>query len=76
MMVEFGGCSAGFEKLRSALAPVLRQALVGPSPWTMAPAALAIATAAQAIAADPQLACCGTSSCVRCRDMALGGPIL
>ena len=74
--VEVGGCSEGFGKLEPCLAPIMRRIQVGKSKWTLLPAAQALANAATAIRADPQITHCGVSTCERCNDAVKGGPIL
>ena len=74
--VEVGGCSEGFGKLEPYLRPVMRRADVGQSSWTLLPAGEALARAAAAIRADPQLTHCGVETCERCNDAVKGGPLL
>jgi aminoglycoside 3-N-acetyltransferase len=74
--VEVGGCSEGFGKLEPCLRPVMRKINVGPSKWTLLPAAQVLARAAAAIRADPQITHCGVETCERCNDAVKGGPII
>ena len=74
--VEVGGCSLGFGRLESVLAPLARETLVGPSHWRAFPAAATLDIAARIIRADPRLTRCGDPACERCNDAVLGGPIL
>ena len=76
LVVEVGGCSEGFGKLEPYLRSVMRRINVGPSQWTILPAAQALAYAAEAIRADPQITHCGVKTCERCDDAVNGGPIL
>ena len=74
--VEVGGCSEGFGKLEPFLRPLVRTAAVGRSAWRVLPADRALARAAAAIRADPQITHCGVAVCKRCDDAVAGGPIL
>jgi aminoglycoside N3'-acetyltransferase len=76
LMVESGGCSEGFDRLSAVLAPVERNLRVGPSEWRYFPAAEVVSRAAAAIRADAGCTHCGLRTCARCKDAALGGPIL
>ncbi|HEX2081159.1 MAG TPA: AAC(3) family N-acetyltransferase [Longimicrobium sp.] len=71
-----GGCSEGFGRLAPALAPLVRHARVGASPWMVLPAQETLARAAAAIRADPGITRCADPACDRCRDAIAGGPIL
>jgi aminoglycoside 3-N-acetyltransferase len=75
VMVESGGCSEGFDRLASTLAPVETDVRVGASEWRCFPAAEVVARAAAAIRADPNITHCNVRTCARCNDAALGGPI-
>jgi aminoglycoside N3'-acetyltransferase len=59
MTVEVGGCSEGFGKLEPHLDSVMRRTEVGKSKWTVLPANKALACAASAIRADPEITHCG-----------------
>jgi aminoglycoside N3'-acetyltransferase len=72
--VEVGGCSEGFGKLEPYLRPLMRRINVGQSKWTLLPAVQALAYAAAAIRADPQITHCGVETCERCNDAVIGGP--
>ena len=76
MAVEVGGCSEGFGKLEPYLRPIMRRTNVGQSRWTLLPAGQALAYAAAAISANPQITHCGIEACERCNDAVRGGPIL
>jgi aminoglycoside N3'-acetyltransferase len=76
MAVEVGGCSEGFGKLEPCLRPVLRSINVGQSRWALLPVRQALANAAAAIRANPQITHCGVETCERCNDAVKGGPIL
>jgi hypothetical protein len=56
--------------------PVMRKINIGPSKWTLLPAAQALAYAAAAIRSDPQITHCGAETCERCNDAVQGGPEL
>ncbi|MEE1942896.1 AAC(3) family N-acetyltransferase [Streptomyces sp. TRM 70361] len=73
--VEAGGCSEGFPGLAPHLAPHARTASVGASRWTVHPLREALATAAAAIAADPELTRCAEPGCLRCEHAIAGGPL-
>ncbi len=75
MMVEAGGCSRGFEKFESVLAPMERRITVGQSTWRAYPAKEALEAAGHAILDDPFITHCGNDGCRRCRDAVLGGPV-
>ena len=74
--VEAGGCSGGFTRLESALAPYLREGRAGESDWRAYPASDALAAATQAIVDDPHITHCENIACGRCDDVIAGGPIL
>ena len=74
--VEVGGCSEGFGRLEPYLRPALRRVDVGQSRWTVLPAREALARAAEAIRADPQITHCGVETCERCNDAVEGGPLV
>lgn len=74
--VEVGGCSEGFSKLSTVLAPYTRQARVGDSRWLVFRASEVLGVAAEAVRAEPNVTHCGDPACERCRDAVLGGPIL
>ena len=76
MTAEFGSCSEGFEKLRPALAPLIRVQAAGPSRWEILPAAEALNAAAANVRANPSITHCGKAECERCRDAVAGGPIV
>jgi len=73
--VESGGCSDGFENLRSALLSLQKECVVGNSRWLIFPASLTLEVAAAAIRADPMITHCGKPH-GRCNDAVLGGPLL
>lgn len=75
VMVQSGGCSEGFDRLASTLAPVETDLLVGSSAWRSFPAADVVTLAAAAIRADPDVTHCNVRTCARCNDAALGGPV-
>ncbi len=76
MMVETGGCSAGFGALAPVVAPLMRKATVGTSAWTALPARETLPALVAAIRADPRITHCGDAECGRCNDAVRGGPIL
>jgi aminoglycoside 3-N-acetyltransferase len=73
--VLIGGCSEGFESLWPELASVFRVCGVGGASVRIAPLAPLIAAATAVFARDRASGRCDDSSCLRCRDGALGGPI-
>lgn len=75
-VVEVGGCSEGFGNLGPRLSPLTRTLTVGQGEWVLLPAGEALAVAAEAIRAEPQITHCGTATCERCPDAVAGGPIL
>jgi aminoglycoside 3-N-acetyltransferase len=76
MEVEVGGCSHGFERFASLLAPVMRTREIGRSLWRVFPAGDTLDIAAAAIRERPMVTHCGDAECGRCRDAIAGGPIL
>ena len=74
-MVETGSCSDGFPRLAPLVDPLARSARLGASRLDAFPARAVLATAAAAIAADPELTRCPNTACLRCRDTIPGGPI-
>ena len=75
MMVQYGGCSNGFESFTPVLAPIERRTLVGASLWRAFPAAEALELAVDVIRRDPEITACA-ERCERCADAIAGGPIL
>jgi aminoglycoside 3-N-acetyltransferase len=76
MMVAVGGCSNGFPRLEPMLASTRGEHLVGASRWQVFHAASALEAATEAIRNDPEVTRCADAECKRCRDGALGGPLL
>jgi aminoglycoside N3'-acetyltransferase len=76
LMVASGGCSEGFDRLASVLAPIETDLQVGASSWRRFPAVEVVRRTADAVRADPGVTHCGLRSCSRCNDAAQGGPIL
>jgi aminoglycoside N3'-acetyltransferase len=76
MMVEAGGCGAGFPNLAPALEHLERRDHVGSSEWAVYPAPETLRTATNLIRRDPHSTHCGDPACHRCTDAAAGGPIL
>lgn len=73
--VDVGGCSDGFGKL-AALLTTLRVANVGPSEWSVLPAAATVSQVTRIIESSPEITQCGDPMCERCRDAVAGGPLL
>jgi aminoglycoside N3'-acetyltransferase len=73
---QVGGCSMGFAKFESVLAPVIKKLIVGQSQWIILRANQVLEAAVAAIKTNPEITRCSDSECVRCHDAALGGPIL
>ena len=73
-MVQYGGCSNGFEAFTPALASLERRTAVGESVWRAFPAAETLAAAVAAITRDPEVTAC-PERCVRCADAIAGGPL-
>jgi aminoglycoside 3-N-acetyltransferase len=76
MTVEVGSCSEGFFNLAPILAPITLEKKVGESVWRIYPVEETLSIAAREIRANPKLTHCDDTSCLRCRDAILGGPIL
>lgn len=74
--VEVGGCSEGFGRLEPYLRSAMRIIVVGESTWKSFTADEALARAAAAVRADPQVTHCGVPTCARCNDAVTGGPVL
>jgi aminoglycoside N3'-acetyltransferase len=74
-MVQYGGCSNGFEAFTPLLASLERRTLVGKSVWRAFPAAETLEAAAEAIRRDPEITACA-ERCGRCADAIAGGPLL
>ncbi|HUX88909.1 MAG TPA: AAC(3) family N-acetyltransferase [Chloroflexota bacterium] len=75
MGVESGGCSKGFPRLESVLAPLARETLVGSSRWRAFPADATLHAATAAIQRDPAITHCADPTCRRCADAIAGGPV-
>jgi len=75
MYAEIGSCSEGFDVFEPLLAPLAYEARVGVSRWSAYRAAEVVATAADAIRANPRMTHCANPTCLVCRDAVLGGPI-
>jgi len=73
---EIGGCSEGFEKLAPVLLVIEKRTKVGESIWRLFPMSAFLKRAAAAIQLRPEITHCGKPDCVRCNDMAAGGPVL
>jgi aminoglycoside 3-N-acetyltransferase len=76
IVVEAGGCSEGFGRLAESLTPITRTIRVGQSKWLHMPAGAALARASAAIHGDPQITHCAETTCERCHDAILGGPLI
>ena len=74
--VEVGGCSEGFGQFEPHLRPVMRTVVVGQSTWKSFSADRALACAAAAVRANPQVTHCGVPTCARCNDALAGGPLM
>jgi aminoglycoside N3'-acetyltransferase len=75
MMVQYGGCSNGFEAFTPLLAALERRTVVGKSVWRAFPAAETLQATAEAIRRDPEITACD-ERCSRCADAIAGGPLL
>jgi aminoglycoside N3'-acetyltransferase len=75
MMVEYGSCSEGFERLRPALAELLKTIQVGSSKWTYMNAGPVAHAAAAAMRRDSEITHCPNANCERCCDAVAGGPL-
>jgi aminoglycoside 3-N-acetyltransferase len=73
--VLLDGCSEGFGRLEPVLRPRGQEIYVGDSRWIALPAPQALVAAAAAIRAGANLTHCADARCVRCNDMAAGGPV-
>ena len=76
MMVEVGGCSAGFGNFEPMLSPLMQIVKVGQSLWRVFPAKETLEVIERAIRENPQVTGCGSLNCGRCNDAITGGPIL
>jgi aminoglycoside 3-N-acetyltransferase len=75
-MVAVGGCSDGFERLAPWLAAIETDLNVGSSRWRIFPANEVVDIVAALIQVEPTVACCADPTCQRCKDAAVGGPVL
>lgn len=73
---ECGGDSAGFEKLAPYAAQAEKKAMAGESKWRIFETGRLLKAAARAIILQPEITHCGKQDCLRCNDMAKGGPVL
>ncbi|TMV44396.1 AAC(3) family N-acetyltransferase [Paenibacillus mesophilus] len=76
IMVEVGGCSDGFINFESLFAPFEKNLTVGNSNWRVISMNKILNIVHEAITQNPLITHCGDSSCDRCNDAVLGGPIL
>lgn len=76
IMVEVGGCSDGFINFESLLSPFEKNLTVGNSNWRVISMNKLLNIAHEAITQNPLITHCGDSSCDRCNDAVLGGPVL
>lgn len=72
--VRAGGCSDGFEKLATVLAPFEKTAIVGGSLWRCYRITDLVDVCVKAFREDPYATHCGDPECCRCNDAAKGGP--
>jgi aminoglycoside 3-N-acetyltransferase len=75
-MVETGGCSEGFCNLDPYVNHLDKKAQCGESPWRVFPMDKLLKQAARVIQLKPGTTHCGDPECLRCSDMAKGGPVL
>jgi aminoglycoside 3-N-acetyltransferase len=73
--IEVGSCSEGFPNLARYVSGLGRTTVIYGSEWTAYPAWSILAVAAQAIEAQPTVTSCGQTTCLRCHDIILGGPL-
>jgi aminoglycoside N3'-acetyltransferase len=76
VVVEYGGCSNGFDRLEPVLTPLVRETKVGDSVWRSFPATEALEMLTVAIRNDPEITRCDDATCRRCADAVMGGPLL
>ena len=74
-MVQYGGCSNGFESFTPILASIERRTLVGNSIWRAFAAIETLDSAVAAITRDPEVTACA-ERCDRCAAAIAGGPLL
>lgn len=74
MMVQYGGCSNGFENIAPLLAPLARETTVGASLWRAYSATATLTAAIEVMQRDPEITVCA-ERCSRCADAIAGGPI-
>ena len=73
--VRVAGCAKGFDRLTDLCRPLFREVNIGPCHVIAAPLRPLIELCAEAIQRDPEATKC-SATCLRCRDAALGGPVL
>jgi aminoglycoside N3'-acetyltransferase len=73
---QVGSCSQGFNRLFPVIQPLERLIWVGKSDWRIYPFRSFIDQISAAIQQDAAITHCGDSSCTRCADAMLGGPVL
>jgi aminoglycoside 3-N-acetyltransferase len=74
MMVQYGGCTNGFDNFEPVLASLARETVIGASRWRAFPARETLAAAVAAIRRDSEITACA-ERCSRCADAIAGGPL-
>lgn len=74
--VQVGTCSRGYKKLEPHIKHLAVHKRVGTSCWQVFDASAVLEAATKAILDDPFITHCGDSTCERCNDAVLGGPII
>lgn len=74
--VEVGSCSNGFNSLIPVVKDIRKISSVGESKWQIYNFKSFIELLASEIILNSNITKCSDSSCIRCRDAALGGPLI
>ena len=72
--VEVGGCSEGFENLRSNIMDIEKKMMIGASEISVFAFRKFIDRITEIFRENPEITRCNDSDCLRCRDMIAGGP--
>lgn len=74
--LNVGSCSEGFNNFETIVQKIEKEAFFGQSKWRIYPFSTFIDLIAKAIKDNNNITRCKDASCIRCNDVAAGGPIL